>query len=82
MHTPEQALNATKDGIIRCLLKKNDPRYQGIFYLLIQAHLSTLPKERWGAIMEELSQEAINLPFQEVYVIGNTDKEPWGVQVK
>ena len=82
MYTTEQALEATKDGILRCLLRKNDHRYEEVFYLLIQAHLSTLPKERWGAITDELSQEATNLPFQEVHIIGTSDEKPWGFQIK
>lgn len=82
MFTSEQALEATKAGILRCLSRKNDRKYEKIFYLLIQAHLSTLPKERWIAITEELSQEATNLPFQEIHIIGNADEEPWGFQIK
>jgi hypothetical protein len=82
MYVSEQALEATKNGILLCLSKKNDPRYEGVFYLLIQAHLSTLPKERWGSLIEELSQNATDLPFQEVYIIGKADAKPWGFQVK
>lgn len=82
MYTSEQSLEATKAGILRCLSRKNDHKYDGVFYLLIQAHLSTLPKERWGAITEELSEEATNLPFQEVHIIGNANEEPWGFRIK
>lgn len=83
MYLPGQALDATKVGILRCLSKKNDhKKYSNVFYLLIQAHLSTLPKHRWNAIKKELSQEAVSLPFKEVYVIGNAGSEPWGFQIK
>lgn len=83
MYTTDQALEATKAGILCCLSKKNDSeKYEGIFYLLIQAHLTTLPKERWNAIKEELSQEAAGLPFCEVHIIGNADEKPWGFQIK
>ncbi len=82
MYTTDQALDATKRGILRCLSKKNDRKYKKIFYLLIMSRLNSLPKERYGSITEELSQEAKKLPFQEVHIIGNTDKEPWGFQIK
>ncbi len=83
MYTSEQALDVTKNGVLRCLSRKNDQnKYEGVFYLLIGAHLTTLPKERWDVIKEELSQEAISLPFQEVHIIGNADQEPWGFQIK
>lgn len=82
MYSSVQALDTTKAGILRCLSKKNDHKYSKIFYLLIQADLSTLPKQRWSAIVEELSQEAASLPFEEVHVIGNADSEPWGFQIK
>lgn len=82
MYTSEQALEATKDGILRCLSKKDHCRYKEVFYLLIQADLFTLHQERWESLREELSNEATNLPFQEVYIIGNAGAEPWGFKVK
>ncbi|MEW8333753.1 MAG: hypothetical protein AB2692_22675, partial [Candidatus Thiodiazotropha sp.] len=82
MFTSEQALEATKAGILRCLSRKDDQKYENVFYLLIQAHLTNLPKERWSAITEELSLVAQNLPFQEVHIIGNADENPWGFQIK
>ncbi|WP_339783432.1 hypothetical protein [uncultured Marinobacter sp.] len=82
MYSSEQALAATKAGIIRCLTRKNDEKYNGTYYLVIQAHLTTLPKERWGTITEELSDKAASLPFQEVHVIGNADEAPWGFRLK
>ena len=82
MFTSDQVLEATKAGILRCLSRKNDHKYANIFCLLIQAHLFTLPKERWGAITEELFQVAKDLPFQEIHIIGNSDEEPWGFQIK
>ncbi len=82
MYSSDEVLAATKAGIIRCLTRKNDVKYNGVHYLVIQAHLTTLPRERWSAITEELSFEAAKLPFQEVHVIGNTDEAPWGFQLK
>jgi hypothetical protein len=82
MYTTEQALNATKCGIACCLKKKNDLKYEGMFCLLIQAHLTSLPKERWRAIEGELTQTAISLPFKEIHVIANADTKPWGFKIK
>jgi len=83
MYATEEALKATKTGILRCLSRKSDHnKYKGVFYLLIQANLSTLRKKRWGAIKEELSQEATNLPFKEVHIIGDADSKPWGFRIK
>jgi hypothetical protein len=82
MFSPEQALEATKDGILSCFSKKDNPRYEDVFFLLIQARLHTLPKKYWGSIIEELSLNATNLPFQEVYIIGEVDSEPRGFRVK
>lgn len=82
MYSSEQALEATKQGIMRCLSKKNHPKYEHVFYLLIQAHLKTLPYERWDTIKEELMREAKNLPFQEIYVIGDSGHDAWGFQIK
>lgn len=83
MYSSEQALDAVKAGIIRCLSRKNDAdKYKGVFYLLIEAGLRSLPKERWSTITEELAQESTNLPFQEIHIIGDADSEPWGFQIK
>lgn len=83
MYSSEQALEATKQGIMRCLSKKNQPdKYRDIYYLLIQAHLNTLPHERWEAIKEELMSEAKAMPFQEIHVIGDLGNEAWGFQIK
>lgn len=82
MYSTEQALEVTKQGILRCLLKKNNQRYSKVYYLLIHAHLSTLPKQRWSAIQQELSEVAACLSFTEVHIIGNADSESWGFQIK
>lgn len=83
MHSSEQALEATKQGIMRCLSRKNQSdKYEYVYYLLIQAHLNTLPYERWDAIKEELMREARVLPFQEIYVIGDSGNDAWGFQIK
>jgi len=82
MFTSEQALEAMKAGILRCLARKNDPKYKDVSCLLIQAHLISLPKEHWCAIKEELSEVAKSLHFQNIYVIGDTHEKPWGFQIK
>lgn len=82
MFTTDQALEATKAGVIRCLTKKNAPRFKNVHFLIIESHLTVLPKECWCSIVSELSLEAAKLPFHEVYVIGDTDENPWGFQIK
>jgi hypothetical protein len=83
MYSSEQALEATKQGIMRCLSRKNQPeKYEHVYYLLIQAHLNTLPHERWDAIKEELMREARGFPFQEIHVIGDSGNDAWGFQIK
>jgi hypothetical protein len=82
MYSSEQAFDATKAGILRCLSKKIGHNFSKVFYLVIQAHLTSLSKERWSAIKEELSQKAASLPFKEVYVIGDTGSELQGFQIK
>jgi hypothetical protein len=82
MYAPEQALEATKQGILRCLEKKNQPKYEQVFYLLIQAHLNTLPHNRWDVIKYELIEAAKELPFREIYVIGDLGHEAWGFKIK
>jgi hypothetical protein len=82
MFDSEQALQATKAGILFSLSKKNSERYENIYYLVIQAHLSILPNDRWSAIAEDLSQKAAFLPFQEIHVIGDVGENPWGFQIK
>jgi len=81
-YTSEKILEATKDGILCCLSKKNDPKYKGVSCLLIEVFLGGLPKERWDTIKQEISREAINLPFQEVHIIGDADTKLWGFQIK
>lgn len=83
MYSSEQALEATKQGITRCLSRKNQPeKYRHIYCLLIQAHLNALPRDRWDAIKEELVREANALSFQEIHVIGDVGNDVWGFQIK
>lgn len=82
MFSSEQALEATKAGIIRCLSRKNETKYKNIHYLLIQVHLNNLPKERWSLIKDDLRQVAKKLLFQEIHVIGDAGDESWGFQIK
>ncbi len=81
MYPTGQALSAIRGGILRCLSRKDKPKFAG-FDLLIQAPLRSLPRERWEAIKGDLCAAAAMLPFREVYVIGNADERPWGFQIK
>ncbi|RZV51654.1 MAG: hypothetical protein EX270_10205 [Pseudomonadales bacterium] len=78
----DQALEATKNGILRCLSRKNDEKYRGVFCLLIEAHLNTLSSERWGRIRPDLRNAAKYLPFEEVHIIGDVDDRLFGFQIK
>lgn len=81
MYSTDQALSAIRGGILRCLSRKDKPKFAG-FYLLIQAPLRSLPRERWEAIKGDLCEAAAKLPFRDVYVIGNVNESPWGFQIK
>jgi len=81
MYSTGQALSAIRHGILRCLSRKDKPKFAG-FILLIQAPLVSLPRERWEAITGELCAAALSLPFREVHVIGNAGERPWGFQIK
>jgi hypothetical protein len=81
MYTSDRALSTIGDGILRCLSRKNKPKFSG-YTLLIQAPLMSLPRERWNKIKPKLRAAAANLPFSEVHVISNADGAPWGFQIK
>ena len=82
MFSPGQALTATEKGILRCISRKNDMKYDKTFYLVIQANLISLPRERWDFIKPALVEAAKGVPFQEVHVIGDSHEKPWGFQIK
>jgi hypothetical protein len=81
MYSPNQALSATRRGILRCLARKDKPKFAG-FILVIQAHLLSLPREHWEKIRDALSEAAAALPFAQVHVIGDANERLWGFQVK
>lgn len=81
MYSTDQALSAIESGVRRCLSRKNKARFAG-FILLIEAPLSSLPHQRWEAIVDKLRAAATPLPFREVHVIGGAEEEPWGFQLK
>jgi hypothetical protein len=81
MYTPDQALSAVRRGILRCLTRKNKVRFAN-FVLVIQAHLLSLPGDRWEAIRGHLSAAAAVLPFSKIYVIGDANERPSGFQIK
>lgn len=81
MYTTEGALEAVGNGIKDCLRKKDRPKCAG-HDLLIEAHLHSLPKERWSRIEDDLRSAARTLPFRENYVIGDHDTSPFGFRIE
>jgi hypothetical protein len=81
MYSTEYALKAVSAGIQVCLRRKNKPRYSG-FILLIDAPLRALPAGRWNLIKDDLQLAARDLPFREIYVIGDHDSSPIGFRIK
>lgn len=81
MYSTESALTVIGNGIKRCLIKKNHPKYAG-HDLLIEAPLRSLPKERWSHIEDSLRSAASAMPFRQIHVIGNQDTEPFGFRIK
>lgn len=82
MYSTSEALSAAQQGIGRCLQKKNDQRYADIHYLVIESDLCSLPKDRWSAILAGLNQDAVTLPFQEIYVVPTRDCRSGVLQLK
>ena len=80
MISSDGALVATKEGILRCIRRKNNIRYKG-FILLIHAELGILPKPRWNTIVGDLKSAAATLPFAEVHVM-SSEFGPWSFQIK
>lgn len=81
MYTSDEALSTVKEAIMVCLNKKSRPEHRGLT-LLVQAHLSALPAERWRAIEDDLKICAAQSPFDEVWVIGDGDQRLSGFQIK
>ncbi len=80
-YTTEHALRAVKDGVLKCICRKNHLKFEG-YTLLIEAPLVSLPQGRWIAIEDELRQAASRLPFAEVHVISDAHENPWGIRIK
>jgi len=82
-YTTDIALASTTKAIRLCLSKKNDGKYDGMD-LLIQGPLNvmTLPRERWTAIKDDLIAAAKDMPFREIYVIGDSSRRPICFQIK
>ena len=81
MHETNFTLSSIKEGILRCLARKNQPIFIGCT-LIIEAPMTTLPFERWCSIIDELSAKAVTLYFHAVHVISAEDEEPKGFQIK
>ena len=81
MYTNRQALDTVSMGIQRCLEAKDDTKYARM-WLLVLAPLSNLPRERWEAILTNLQQQAIPLPFDQIHVVDGRGQRAWGFQIK
>ncbi|WP_342723543.1 hypothetical protein AAFG07_31015 [Bradyrhizobium sp. B097] len=81
MYSSDGALATIGNGIKACLAKKNHPKYAG-HDLLIEAPLHSLPRERWSRIHDELRAAVSALPFREIHVIGDQDRQPFGFRIK
>lgn len=81
MYSSDQAINATKAGVLSCLQKKNKPKYEGMV-LLVQAPLGSISEERWFPMIEELKEVAAQLPFAEVHLVGGRDMGPQSMRLK
>jgi hypothetical protein len=80
-YAPDHACAVVKEGIQRCLSRKDKSRFTN-FILAIQAPLLILPRDRWAAIKRDLRASAKPRPFKEVYVVSNASDKPWGFQIK
>lgn len=75
-------LKAVCCGIMKCLKKKNESKYEGMI-LLVEADLAALPSGRWLEIVPDLCKSARDTPFSEVHVVaGAGQQQPWGIHLK
>ena len=61
-YSTDAVLLSIKDGIFRCLSRKNQPKFAG-FDFLFQAPLDLLPRERWEAIRGDLLRKRVYCLF-------------------
>jgi hypothetical protein len=80
-YSSDHALSAVKAGIVRCLRKKANSKYDDMM-LLIQAPLILLSFELWEKIKCKLVAEARGMSFGEIYVIGDDSQRPFGFKIK
>ncbi len=80
MYSTEQALDAIKSGVLRCLERKKNHNPMDV--LLIAANLIVLPFERWEKIIPELARASEGMPFMEVHVIADGDLKGMGFTIK
>lgn len=81
MYSTEHALKAVRDGVLRCMAKKDQPKFAG-YILLIEAPFRSIPESRWSAIEDELRQAASPLPFAEVHVVSDAYEDTSGMRLK
>lgn len=80
-YSTAQALAVVRNGLARCLSRKNETKYAG-YHLLIQAPLHSLPAERWRQIESDFKELARDLPFAKIFAIGSGGSSPLGFQIK
>jgi hypothetical protein len=81
MYSSDQAIKSTKTGILTRFKDKDKITYTGMI-LIVQAPLGSISEDRWTPMFDELKGPAAELPFSEVYVVGNRDTGPQSVRLK
>lgn len=81
MYTADQAINAVAGGVRACFAKKNQAKFAD-FWLIVQAQLRSLPRERWVRLMDDLAVDAAILPFSQVHVVSDSDGHPCAFRLK
>ena len=82
-YTTDQALDALRSAIKLCLHNKKDHKYAGMTLLIHSPmNVMTLPRQRWYLIKSELVQAAKEMPFREIYAIGDGSRNPICFRIK
>ena len=80
-YSTEEALSAIQHGVALCLSRKNRQKYKD-FILIIYVPLRPMPFERWNAMVPCLRNIASNLPFEEVCIVGESERDQELIQIK
>lgn len=81
MYSTDQAIAVVQKSISERLSKKNRGVCSG-YPLLIDLDFTTLPFGRWSLMLDDLQEEANDLPFSEVHVVGPSESGPCGSEIK